>query len=323
MIAQQKLCNKQQLCNLVKFIAALLVVNGHLFLFGNYNGILNAYMDLGACCVSLFFFFSGYGLLSNFKLKGCVYLNSFFNKRFSKIIIPLLTAYLISLPIYVLIKGPIDIKLLCETLFWGGPYLRYSWYVSEILIVYVLFYFAMKQFTTIRMKIMLLSVVIIAFMAILYVFKQPLWYLISLPGFILGMWYQYFENLIITHIKKEYLFVVTIIIGGIWFYTWQWSAFEHTVLSAFRYTLAAMIISSFLFPILIISIIRVTAFTPPHSLIISSSYEVYLIQNAAMMLASFVSASFVSYWIATMVIVIGLACVQFRIDRKLMILLKF
>lgn len=267
--------------------------------------------------MSLFFFFSGYGLTRSYVLKGDAYLASFFRKRFSKILIPLFTAYLISLPIYALIKGPVDVKLVFDTLFWGGPYLRYSWYVSEILIVYILFYFAMKRFTAISMKLTLLTVLIIMLMAILYVLKQPLWYIISLPGFILGIWYCFFEDNIISRIRGWFLFIVTFVIGVFWFYTWQWSAFGFSILPAFRYTLAAMIISNATFPLLVISLIRPVRFTPPNSLLISSSYEVYLIQNAAMMLASVISASFISYWSATMGIVIALACGQFMIDRTI------
>lgn len=51
------LSSKRQTCDVAKFLAALAVVNGHIFLFGNYDGILVRFMNLGACCVALFFFF--------------------------------------------------------------------------------------------------------------------------------------------------------------------------------------------------------------------------------------------------------------------------
>lgn len=69
-----KLSQKRSLCDWVRYIAALLIVNGHLFLFYNPESILTPYMNLGACCVSIFFFFSGYGLMTSYERKGDAYL---------------------------------------------------------------------------------------------------------------------------------------------------------------------------------------------------------------------------------------------------------
>lgn len=225
-MTHQRLSERKGLCNLIKFIAALLVVNGHLFLFGNYTGSLAGYMNLGACCVSLFFFFSGYGLIYNYKRNGADYLKSFFKKRFGKILIPFLTAYLITIPLYALIKEPVNWEILIETIFWGGPFLKYSWYVSEILIMYTLFYITIKQnFITIKMRLVVLSVLIVSFMTILFVQKQPLWYIISLPGFMIGLWYQYYEESIIQKTNKRQLLFFSIVFGVIWLFTWQWAHF--------------------------------------------------------------------------------------------------
>lgn len=96
------------------------------------------------------------------------------------------------------------------------------------------------------------------------------------------------------------------------------------MLPAYRYELLAKIISCALFPCLIAIIIRIVTIAPAlaNNLMVHSSYEVYLIQNAAMMVASLISVSFFSYWAVSMIVVMMLACGQNLIDRSLIKVLK-
>lgn len=134
------LCQKRNLCNLTKFVAAMLVVNGHLFLFHFDNPLFAKELNWGSECVSLFLFFSAYGLINSYKQKGGAYLYGFIRKRVVKIILPLVTAYMIALPTYYFCVEEFSLPEVVFTLYWGGPFLRFSWYVTEIAVLYLLFY---------------------------------------------------------------------------------------------------------------------------------------------------------------------------------------
>ena len=101
--SNRRLCEKRNLTDLVKLIAAIAVVVCHLFTFYMHNPAWAAESQFGSLSVSIFFFLSGYGLMCSYSLKGKKYLEGFCIHRISKIIIPLLTAYIIYIPILRLI----------------------------------------------------------------------------------------------------------------------------------------------------------------------------------------------------------------------------
>lgn len=308
------LSEKQPLCMAIKFIAALLVVNGHLFIFGNPTGPLTRFMNFGPCCVSLFFFLSGYGLIYSYDNKGDAYLKSFFSRRFVKLLIPLATAYIITLPIYSLLKAPINWNNVFGTLLWGGPYLKFSWYVSEIAGIYLLFYVTMRCKKGLADKLIILSIEISILMAVLFIADQPIWYIVSLPGFIAGIWYQYFEKSIISRLSVQRILPFITIIALVWFVAWQWHYTGSQFLTAYRYEFISMFISALLFPIIIIALTYIVRITPPDSQLIRSFYEVYLLQNTAVIIASSFTSGFIPYWILTISVTLFIAFVAFKID---------
>ena len=282
---------------MAKFLAALAVVNGHIFLFGNYDGILVRFMNLGACCVALFFFFSGYGLVFSYRKKGNDYLKSFLTHRLGKVVLPLIVAYAITLPVYAMQKGPINWYLLVETLGWGGPYLKYSWYVTEIIGVYVLFYVSMKNKMQLNSKLLILSMLVLIFMGVI--------------------WWQRYEEKVLSFLKKCNVPVLILVVAGMWFVVWQWPITGKNLLQAYRYEFAAMFVSAGLFPVLIALVIGAMRITPSDCCVTRSYYEIYLVQNCAMIIASSIAGSFASYWVYTMVAVLLISAIQFQIDRQI------
>lgn len=311
------LSEKQSLCTVIKFIAALMVVNGHLFIFGNPSSPLTRLMNFGPCCVSLFFFLSGYGLIYSYRRKGDAYLKSFFSRRFVKLLIPLAIAYIITLPIYSLLKAPINWDDVFSTILWGGPYLKFSWYVTEIAVIYMLFYITMRFRAQLANKLIILSVEVLTLMSILFIANQPIWYIVSLPGFIAGIWYEYFEKRIISKISVQSLISITTATALVWFIAWQWHYTGGKFLIAYRYEFISMFLSAFLFPIIVIALTFTARITPPNLQITHSFYEVYLLQNAAMIIASSFTSGFVAYWILTMSLILGIAFVAYKIDTMI------
>ena len=310
------LSEKQSLCTVIKFIAAWLVVNGHLFIFGNPSSPLTRFMNFGPCCVSLFLFFSGYGMIYSYKKKGDVYLKSFFSRRFVKLLIPLAIAYIITLPIYSFLKAPINWNDVFSTIFWGGPYLKFSWYVTEIAGIYLLFYITMRLKAQLVNKLIILSVEVLTLMSILFIANQPIWYIVSLPGFIAGIWYEYFERRVISKISFQSLITVITAAALVWFIAWQWHYTGGNFLSAYRYEFISMFLSATLFPVIVIAL-TFTVRSHPNPQISHSFYEVYLLQNAAMIIASSFTSGFIAYWILTMSLILGIAFVAYKIDTMI------
>lgn len=286
---------KRVLCDWVKYIAALLVVNGHIFMFSNPESAITPFMNLGACCVSIFFFFSGYGLMTSPKQKGDAYLNGFFKRRILKVMLPLLTAYVITLPIYALLKDSINWLTVLKTLTWGGPYLRYSWFVTEIVVLYGAFYIVMKTKCGIASKRNILTLLVLCMMALLIIAGQPKWYVISLPGFIIGIWFQAYEDKI-SRILSEYTILIISVV--IWLFTWQWQLVGHNILTAYKWEYISYYICNIAFVAMVVGLICKLRITPPHLRILRSSYEVYLMQNSAFIILSAFSMPFIGYWIS-------------------------
>lgn len=310
----QPLYKKINLCNRAKYIAALVIVNGHLFLFGSDYKEMAQFLNLGACCVTFFFFISAYGLLTSYQNKSNDYLKSFCKKRIIKLIVPLITAYLFTLPIYNLLIGPIDWQKVFLTILWGGPYLQYSWYVSEIIIVYLLFFLVTKWKGTSSNHVVYLSFSILLLMAILIFTKQPLWYIVSLPGFIIGLWYQKYEITIITFFKGKHHYIYLFILPLLWIIFWQWSSTGGLLLYQYRYEYIAKYLSNIFFITFVIPLLlKLKGFnsTPPNFYITNSFYEVYLIQNCCMILASYYKLDFSIYWFLTMCLVVAIGYVLY------------
>lgn len=161
--SNRRLCEKRNLTDSVKMIAAIAVVVCHLFTFYMHHPAWAAESQFGSLSVSIFFFLSGYGLMCSYSLKGKKYLEGFCIHRISKIIIPLLTAYIIYIPILRLINHTGGIIEAIQRLFSSNPLLPYSWYVTEITLLYLLFYLVMRFIP--RYKLPALSLAIVFMLA--------------------------------------------------------------------------------------------------------------------------------------------------------------
>jgi membrane-bound acyltransferase YfiQ involved in biofilm formation len=257
------LCEKKELCNSVKFVAALLVVNGHLFTFGYDDYNVARFMNLGAYCVSIFFFFSGYGLTYSFSSKGRAYLSGFFSKRLLRVVLPLVVAYAVTLPVYALLRGPVELKTVVSTLVWGGPYLKFSWYVTEIIVVYVLFYVTMILPCRYAIKLRILTCLVAMMMILLLVCHQPIWYVESLPGFVIGIWYQKYEGEILRKLNYSKLVSALLLFALVWLFSWQWDLCCGKVLTQYRYAFVAIFVSNIAFTLFVVSGLMLNKLPPP------------------------------------------------------------
>lgn len=198
--SNRRLCEKRNLTDSVKMIAAIAVVVCHLFTFYMHHPAWAAESQFGSLSVSIFFFLSGYGLMCSYSLKGKKYLEGFCIHRISKIIIPLLTAYIIYIPILRLINHTGGIIEAIQRLFSSNPLLPYSWYVTEITLLYLLFYLVMRFIP--RYKLPALSLAIVFMLAGMLLAGLPHWWINASPCFIIGLWYYKYEHPIMNQMNK-------------------------------------------------------------------------------------------------------------------------
>ena len=131
--------------NKIRGLLAILIVLHHLSITIRYAFTLKIFSLVGIVCVAIFFFYSGYGLMLNYS-EHDNYLKSFFSKRLLKIIFPYLTSMFLTWIGYVLTKYKFTLREMLNSLFDGNPFVRYSWYVLAIIILYIVFFLSAKIF---------------------------------------------------------------------------------------------------------------------------------------------------------------------------------
>lgn len=285
------LSERRTLTNLLKYIMAILVVNGHLLTYHTSYSILAHELNIGYLCVSMFLFFSGYGLMYSWSKKGDSYLKDFIKKRLGRVIIPLMTTYAITLPIYYFIMGDIDWRNVLLTITWGGPYLQYSWYVTVIILLYLIFYVSAK-YSKNKERCLIFNGGGIIVLAITFLLtKQPAWYIYSLPAFFIGLCHQVWEAPINHFLSgdKRFLIVISFLIFVLSF-RWDEIFDFSEELSRWRYVYCSFYVSSIFFVIIMTFIINrmrvpwIDKIKIGKGSILHSFYEVYLIQNACAIL---------------------------------------
>lgn len=130
--------------DLLKIISALLVMFSHYFNLKVQAGFeLNAFewcirSQGGNVGVAVFFFLSGYGLVSS-EMKSHLTLTQFFKRRFCKIYLPVLLITAIWLPISYRITPPHSYSLIISDLLWSfkDPVL---WFIKSLILLYGSFY---------------------------------------------------------------------------------------------------------------------------------------------------------------------------------------
>lgn len=105
--------------------------------------------------VGLFFFISGYGLVYSFMAKKETYLQSFFKKRLSKLLIPALIAIGISLLLDT-IENKVSLLRYYSTFLQGMFFFPAGWFVQTICLYYIAFYLCFSKYEKKRACFLLL-----------------------------------------------------------------------------------------------------------------------------------------------------------------------
>ena len=129
----------------IRGLLAVTVVLHHLSLTVTHANLFRIFTLAGIVCVSVFFFYSGYGLMVGL-LKKADYLRGFFSRRVLRIAFFYLLSNLVIWYGFQLTHYKYTLSEIQHGLVTGDPFTPYSWYVLTLLILYVLFYICARLF---------------------------------------------------------------------------------------------------------------------------------------------------------------------------------
>ncbi|MDO5440083.1 MAG: acyltransferase [Erysipelotrichaceae bacterium] len=229
--------NKQQ-TDIIKGFCAIGIILHHLaqktaapWLSSQYiiHG-LDFFVNIGYLFVGTFLFISGYGLYKSYKSN-----EHYFDNYFSRRILPIIIAYLITSLVYYLYYPKSS---------------TYTWYVFAILVCYTFFYFGFKYIKKEFISFSIVIVGIVIYSTICSFLILGGWWYNTIGLFVIGLVYAKFEKNIFSFIKKAYipLLIISLIITIIGnYYGRYYEIVIHNVKSESIYDLYSFLIILFRF----------------------------------------------------------------------------
>lgn len=182
----------RQTSNCIKGIAAVMVMLGHIT-----SGMplwIRALFS-GDLWVGIFFFYSGYGLITSLRGKGAEYLDGFLLKKIRGIWLPFIIAESIYTLVYIAMNGFADVSAADVILGCLGLRLYNSvlWYVDELMVMNIIFFVwyrcvkSDKRFGRIPVDFLIWPVLYVVFLACGVLFDIGTWWYISTSTFVIGI----------------------------------------------------------------------------------------------------------------------------------------
>lgn len=260
-----------QTSKVLKGALSILIILHHLQ-YGVELPYFSLFKPIGAPVVSVFFFLSGYGLMSSYNQKGISYLNGFLKKRLWLIIEPFVIVTLFYLLLSYFDKGSLNSSILSDLIFKGITPLPYSWFVFTIVLFYIYFYFVFS-IKMLNNKWKIISIVALTFLYILIArnilaYDRAWW--VSALGFPMGLIYKYRQqalNVVFNSIYKK--------VFGLLFFSAVGACLIQTR-TEWLYTLVYALI-----PVIVTLLISCFDFPKPKLLgfLGGISYEIYLLHG--------------------------------------------
>ena len=184
--------------------------------FGVINkGPITIFNSIGILFTSLFFFFSGYGLIVSVRTKEA-YLKTFLWKRLPTILVPFWIANIIAVLVRIFyMQIPMDTKDIIQYVLGLVLINGNGWYIVEIFFLYLAFYLIFKVCKNQKIALVLLSIASLIPIVIglhsghdtstmgNHWFKGEWWYNSTIV-FVMGIWVAHFKDRILTFAKKHY-----------------------------------------------------------------------------------------------------------------------
>lgn len=289
-----RIFNQREQSDFFRFIASIIVVLGHqtLFYCNSTSKLIKNETDYGAICVAFFLFISGYGLIINNLIKENKIKEHFWlSRRLVKLIVPAITAMAVYLIFRASLGESIDWVNVVTWWFVSNDNLLYGWYVTEITLLYIVFYFCFR-YMKMPYSIYSLTALIAVAMIVMVLYKMPVWYIRGLPCFVMGMFFAKYDT---KHLEEGNMVYKTnpIIIKSImtllvvvFFLLKNFEIVQVNIpfLNRWRYMYISFYVVS---PIFIIIIAYIIERMPSVNFMKNKGkyfYEIYLVQGASLMI---------------------------------------
>lgn len=205
----------------IKGIFILIVFYSHLYTYMplqmNKDFLMYKFVIyLGQLMVTLFLFYSGYGVYESIKKKKEKYINEIPKKRLLKTLINFDIAVLTFVIVNYALNVKFNLKTILLSLIGWGTVGNSNWYIFAILGLYLITYISFKIFDTSNKKaITCLWILTLIFMLFIHVKRNGLEYCYNtLLCYPLGITYSFLKNKIekIVFDNKKYLYILLICI---------------------------------------------------------------------------------------------------------------
>lgn len=204
--------------NSLKGILSVCIVMHHVALdtelFGRIGKILMN--PVGSFSVAIFFFLSGYGLLSSYYQKGMIYIDRFPRNRILPFYLICVLLTFISIVINEITQyEELSTKLVIWSLTFGkNTIIRKGWYLQVALLSYLCFYLIFHSVRNNKCRLVLALVVEIAFVGYCILNDYPETYYKSTPAILVGgLWCVYRKELDAFLTIRKMILVMTLFVA--------------------------------------------------------------------------------------------------------------
>lgn len=234
---------------------------------------------IGQMMVTLFLFYSGFGVMESIRKKGRPYVKSLPKKRVLKVLLDFDLAVCAFALLYALTKGmPTLSQLLTSFLAWEAPFGNSDWYIFAILWGYLLTFFAFfiakdRHFA----GALLLTALSVLYYAALRQFK-PIYWCDTYFCYVLGVWYSLLREKLEKLICRSdlmWLLSFGLSLAG-WYLCWKrdWSVPCHLAKMLF-FTLGVVIFT-----------MKVSLHNPALEKLGKLTFGIYILQRIPMLLCN-------------------------------------
>ena len=304
--------DKDSTCN-VKGIFTIMILLSHFVGYANIDSgsVYAKFLAyFGQLMVTMFLFYSGYGIMESLKNKKD-YMKSFFKKRFLKVFIHFDLAVIIYLVIALILKENHSIKTYFLSFLAWDDIGNSNWYIFVMLALYLLTLVSYKIFSN-KKKCFLFGVTFFSgiLIILLYFVKDVWWYNIILC-YPCGMWYSYFKDQIekIILMKYKYISLVLVLIMFLVLHHY----FGNIILYEMLACIFCLLVVNFTYVFSVGN--RILAFFGKYA------FQIYILQRAVYKILLGKFSNVVLYFGVSLVLILFISilfkCLTDKIDKKL------
>lgn len=304
----------KETCNMIRGVAAFIIVLHHLSGYISFGKPLDfIFKNIGALMATVFFFYSGYGLMYNLKNKEG-YIQSFARKRLPSVIIPYVLATIFYV-LYQLFTGTFQgFAYYLSEMKKGYTLVPYSWYVIVIIILYCIFYISFR-WLTIEKGLFLCFLLNIGYMLIVNAIGFGEWWYNTCFAFFFGIVFSMYYNKADFFLQKKpvlkflgfsFLFLILLVSG-----------------KQFSQVYVLMIIKSLRAVVFCICVLYISMLLPKRvklfELLGNLSFEIYLYQGFAISVCwEFFRGNTILFICTVLIITLVAAYIMHKINNKIL-----